>query len=168
MEQAWRSAELAGDVEAMGRLLSDDFVGINMSGQVVTKTQLLERMRNRRTVMTRLDLDDVHVKLIGPTAIVTSRAEVRGQTKAWRCMGPIATHVSIRGWHRGRGRSRTTRRRALGLLLLPRRQRGVPARMHRLRSRSEAAGAEQARITTSAAKAKRYCAASTARINPCP
>jgi ketosteroid isomerase-like protein len=78
MEQAWRAAELAGDVEAMGRLLSDDFVGISMSGQVVTKMQLLERMRNRRMTLTRLDLDDVHVKLIEQTAIVTSRAEVEG------------------------------------------------------------------------------------------
>ena len=65
LEQAWRSAELSGDVDAMGKLLSDDFVGINMSGQVVTKMQLLDRMRRRRMVLTRLDLDDVHVKLIG-------------------------------------------------------------------------------------------------------
>jgi len=78
LEQAWRAAELSGDVDAMGKLLSDDFVGINMSGQVVTKMQLLDRMRRRRTVLTKLDLDDVHVKLIGRTAIVTSRAEVEG------------------------------------------------------------------------------------------
>jgi len=79
VEQAWRSAELNGDVDAMSKLLSDDYVGINMSGQVVTKMQLLDRMRRRRTVLTRLDLDDVHVRLIGTTAaIVTSRAEVDG------------------------------------------------------------------------------------------
>ncbi len=53
LEQAWRSAELSGDVDAMGKLLSDDFVGINMSGQVVTKMQLLDRMRRRRTVLTQ-------------------------------------------------------------------------------------------------------------------
>jgi ketosteroid isomerase-like protein len=90
MEQAWRTAELAGDVEAMGRLLSDDFVGINMSGQVVTKMQLLERMRNRRTILTRLDLDDVHVKLIEQTAIVTSRAEVEGTNEG------VAMHGTYR------------------------------------------------------------------------
>lgn len=90
MEQAWRSAELTGNVEAMGRLLSDDFVGINMSGQVVTKMQLLERMRNRRTVLTRLDLDDVHVKLIDQTAIVTSRAEVEGTNEG------VAMHGTYR------------------------------------------------------------------------
>jgi ketosteroid isomerase-like protein len=78
LEQAWRTAELSGDVDAMGKLLSDDYVGINMSGQVVTKTQQLDRMRRRRTVLTKLDLEDMKVKLIGQTAIVTSRAEVEG------------------------------------------------------------------------------------------
>ena len=61
-----------------------------MSGQVVTKTQLLERMRNRRTVLTRLDLDDVHVKLIEQTAIVTSRAEVEGTNEG------VAMHGTYR------------------------------------------------------------------------
>jgi ketosteroid isomerase-like protein len=79
LEEKWRTAELNGDVDAMSKLLSDDYVGINMSGQVVTKMQLLDRMRRRRTVLTRLDLDDVHVKLIGTrAATVTSRAEVDG------------------------------------------------------------------------------------------
>jgi ketosteroid isomerase-like protein len=49
-----------------------------MSGQVVTKMQLLEWMSRRRTVLTRINLDDMKVKLIGQTAIVTSRAEVEG------------------------------------------------------------------------------------------
>jgi ketosteroid isomerase-like protein len=90
LEQAWRAAELNGDVDAMGKLLSDDFVGINMSGQVVTKMQLLDRMRRRRMVLTRLDLDDVHVKLIGRTAIVTSLANVEGTNEG------VAMHGTFR------------------------------------------------------------------------
>ena len=74
----------------MGKLLSDDFVGINMSGQVVTKMQLLDRMRRRRMVLTRLDLDDVHVKLIGQTAIVTSLANVEGTNEG------VAMHGTFR------------------------------------------------------------------------
>jgi ketosteroid isomerase-like protein len=62
----------------MNKLLSDDFVGITMTGQVVTKMQQLERLRRRTTVLSKLDLKDVHVKLIGMTAIVTSLAEVEG------------------------------------------------------------------------------------------
>jgi len=78
LEEAWRTAEMNGDVDAMDKLLSDDYVGITMSGQVVTKTQQLDRMRRRATVLTKIDFQDVKVKLIGSTAIVTSLAEVEG------------------------------------------------------------------------------------------
>ena len=66
------------DVDAMDKLLSDDYIGITMSGEVVTKMQQLDRMRNRSLVLTKMALDDVKVKLIGSTAVVTSLAEVQG------------------------------------------------------------------------------------------
>jgi ketosteroid isomerase-like protein len=78
MELEWRDAELADDVEAMSKLLSDDYYGITLTGQVVTKTQQLDRMHNRRTTLSRIYLSDTHVKLIGSAAIVTSLAEVEG------------------------------------------------------------------------------------------
>ncbi len=79
LEENWRAAELSGDVDAMDKLLSDDYVGITMSGQVVTKMQQLDRIRKRGLVLTKLALDDVKVKLIGTSAaIVTSLAEVDG------------------------------------------------------------------------------------------
>ena len=78
LEEVWRTAELGDDVDAMDKLLSDDYVGITMTGQLVTKTQQLDRMRNRTTVLSKILLDDVKVKLIGSTAIVTSLAEVDG------------------------------------------------------------------------------------------
>jgi ketosteroid isomerase-like protein len=78
MEQTWRTAQLTGDVVAMDKLLSEDYVGISMNGQVVTKMQQLDRIRNRQLVVTKIDLDDVKVKLIGTTAIVTSLASVEG------------------------------------------------------------------------------------------
>jgi ketosteroid isomerase-like protein len=62
----------------MDRLLSEDYVGITMTGQVVTKMQQLDRVRNRNLVLDKIDFEDVKVKLIGPTAIVTSLADVDG------------------------------------------------------------------------------------------
>ena len=62
----------------MDKLLSDDYVGITMAGQVVTKTQQLDRMRNRSMVLTKIELTDVKVKMIGTNAIVTSLADVDG------------------------------------------------------------------------------------------
>jgi len=79
LEEVWRSAQLNDDVDAMDKLLSDDYVGITMTGQVVTKMQQLDRMKNRTLVLSKIELDDVKVKLIDrSTAVVTSRAEVDG------------------------------------------------------------------------------------------
>jgi ketosteroid isomerase-like protein len=87
LEDVWRQAQLNGDAATMDKLLSDDYVGINMNGQVVTKMQQLERMRNRQLLLTKIDLDDVKVKLIGTTAIVTSRAEIVGTNDGVSVLG---------------------------------------------------------------------------------
>lgn len=78
MEEQWRQALLVGDVAVMDKLLSDDYIGISMTGQVNTKTQQLDRMRLHKVALSRLDLGERQVKLIGSIAIVTSRAEVEG------------------------------------------------------------------------------------------
>jgi ketosteroid isomerase-like protein len=78
LEEQWRQAQLGGDVATMDKLLSDDYIGISMTGQVNTKTQQLDRMRMHKVALTKLDLGDRQVKLIGSIAIVTSRAEVEG------------------------------------------------------------------------------------------
>lgn len=78
LEEQWRQAQLAGDVATMDKLLSDDYIGISITGQVNTKAQQLDRMRMHKVMLTKLDLGDRQVKLIGSIAIVTSRAEVEG------------------------------------------------------------------------------------------
>jgi ketosteroid isomerase-like protein len=78
LEEQWRQAQLAGDVATMDSLLSDDYIGISMTGQVNTKAQQLDRMRNHKIVLSKLDLGEMQVKLVGAIAIVTSRAEVEG------------------------------------------------------------------------------------------
>ena len=78
LEEQWRQAQLGSDVATMDKLLSDDYIGISMTGQVNTKEQQLDRMRLHKVALTRLDLGDRQVKLIGSIAIVTSRAEVEG------------------------------------------------------------------------------------------
>jgi ketosteroid isomerase-like protein len=78
LEEQWRTAQLAGDVDAMDKMLSDDYIGISMSGQVNTKAQQLDRARNHKLTLTRLDLGEMQVKMVGSIAIVTSRAQVEG------------------------------------------------------------------------------------------
>jgi ketosteroid isomerase-like protein len=90
LEEQWRKAQLAGDVATMDRMLSDDFIGISMSGQVNTKAQQLERIRSRKLVVTKIELSDMKVKLVGSVAIVTSQADVEGTSEG----------ASVRGKYR--------------------------------------------------------------------
>lgn len=78
LEQQWRQAELGNDVPAMDKLLSDDYLGITGTGEVLTKSQQLEHMRARQIVITSLDISDIKVKLIGHIAIVNSLAKLEG------------------------------------------------------------------------------------------
>jgi len=81
LEEKWRTAQLAGDVATMDKMLADDFIGISMSGQVNTKSQQLERVRTRRVLISKIELSDMKVKLVGSVAIVTSVADVEGTSE---------------------------------------------------------------------------------------
>ena len=78
LEMVWRQAQLANDVTAMDKLLSDDYLGITANGEVVTKNQQLEHMRQRQLVINKLEMSDLKIKLIGQIAIVTSLARIVG------------------------------------------------------------------------------------------
>ena len=78
LEQQWRSAMLTNDLQQLDKLLSDDYVGISLFGQISTKSMQMDRLRSSKLSITRLDLSDVKVKLLGRVAIVTSLADVAG------------------------------------------------------------------------------------------
>ncbi len=80
LEQQWRTATLASDPAETDKLLSDDYVGISWTGQVSTKAMQLDRLRNHSFTLSRLDLSDVKVKIVGPIAIVTCTAAIDGTT----------------------------------------------------------------------------------------
>ncbi len=103
LEEQWRTAQLNGDVATMDKLLSDDYIGISLNGQVNTKAQQLERVSSRRLTLTRLDLSEMKVKLIGAIAIVTSRAEVEGTSDGESVKGTyrytrVYQHLPTGGW----------------------------------------------------------------------
>ena len=95
LEQQWRQAQLTGDVPAMDKLLSDDFLGITSAGEVVTKAQQLDRMRTRELSLTKLDISDVKIKRVGTSvAIVTSLASIEGTSENRPLTGSFRyTHV---------------------------------------------------------------------------
>ena len=72
LEEQWKQAQMAEDIPLMDRLLSDDFLGITAAGQLVTKSQQLDRMRTRQFEITRFDMADTKIKISGSLAVVTS------------------------------------------------------------------------------------------------
>jgi ketosteroid isomerase-like protein len=78
LEHEWQKAALADDLPAMDKLLSDDYLGITATGEVLTKTQQLDRMRDGKFLITKLDISDTRIKLVGNIAIVTCLAQVEG------------------------------------------------------------------------------------------
>ncbi len=78
LEEQWRRAMVADDAAIIDALLADDYVGISVNGQANTKAQQLDRIRSRRLVITKMDLSDSKVKLVGTIAIVTSLAQIEG------------------------------------------------------------------------------------------
>lgn len=81
LEEKWRVAQLAGDIATMDGMLADDFIGISMSGQLNTKSQQLDRIRNHQLALSRIQLSDMKIKLLDTVAIVTCQAEVEGTSE---------------------------------------------------------------------------------------
>ena len=81
LEQQWRTAQLQSDLPTIDRLLADDYVGISLAGQITTKAQLMSRMRNHLFVISRLDMTEQKVKIVGEVAVVTVRAAVEGTSR---------------------------------------------------------------------------------------
>jgi ketosteroid isomerase-like protein len=77
-EQQWRTAQIAGDVATMDKLMAEDYFGISVSGQLNDKMQQLERVKSRSLAISKIDVSDVKIKLVGRVAIVTSLAEIEG------------------------------------------------------------------------------------------
>ena len=103
LEEQWRKAVLGDDVVAMDKLLSDDYLGIQANGEVVTKTQQLDHMRNHRFVIDKLETSDLKIKLINNVAIVTSLAQVSGVVDGDHLQGSyrytrIYQHLASGAW----------------------------------------------------------------------
>ncbi len=87
LEEAWRSAQISGDLATLDRLMADDFIGISMTGQANTKQQQLDRYRTRTLVLTKIDLNDRKIKVVGNIAIVTTLAAVEGSNEGETMQG---------------------------------------------------------------------------------
>lgn len=78
LEEQYRQAMLEDNVALMRRMLANDYLGIEPNGIIKTKAETLYAWKNHLIAMERLELSDLHVRIYGDTAVVTSRAYVIG------------------------------------------------------------------------------------------
>jgi ketosteroid isomerase-like protein len=86
--QAWSAAELRGDAEALGSLLSEDFVCIGPLGFVLDKAQYLQSRRSGDLKHEAFTWEDLRVREYGEIAVVvgtqTQRSTYQGRDASGR------------------------------------------------------------------------------------
>ncbi len=70
-EEALRAAQLAGDVDALDRLIDDALIFVALDGGVVSKADDLAMHRSKRIRIEKLEPSDRRVALHGDVAVVT-------------------------------------------------------------------------------------------------
>jgi ketosteroid isomerase-like protein len=80
LEESWRDAILKHNVQAMDQLLAEDYIAITSNGTLQSKEQTLAGLKAGTLHFNAIDFSDRKVRFYGQTALVTSRAEVNGNT----------------------------------------------------------------------------------------
>ena len=97
LEDHWRDAILNRNIAAMDALLAGDYMAITANGTLESKEETLARMRSGAVHITSIDVTDRKVRFYGATALVTSRAEVTGNTPEGELKGAYRyTRVYVR------------------------------------------------------------------------
>jgi ketosteroid isomerase-like protein len=81
LNQAYLDSVRRGDVERFRQLLADDFQASTPAGEILDKSQFLERTAGPRT-LDRLEGQDVRIRILGDVAIIhaaTSYTSITGQ-----------------------------------------------------------------------------------------
>jgi ketosteroid isomerase-like protein len=98
----WATAERAGDTDALGPLLADDFLLVGPLGFILDKEQYLGSRRSGDLKHESLDWEDVRVRVYGETAVAvgsqTQHSTYQGRDASGRFR---VTQIAVRhgdGW----------------------------------------------------------------------
>jgi ketosteroid isomerase-like protein len=84
MENEWVKASLASNPDALGPMLSDDFINIDSDGKALNKSETMERMK--KTKWETSEISDLQVNQHGDSAVVTG---------TWRGKGTDSTGKAV-------------------------------------------------------------------------
>ena len=78
--EALARAELERDVDALRRLIHDDFLGVDPSGAMLTKDDTVDTYGSGLIVLQTLVVEEQHIRVFGDTGVVTAQSMMRGRT----------------------------------------------------------------------------------------
>ncbi len=82
MEDAWVKALVSKDQTAVANMIADDFAGFNPEGKHVTKSHLLDEIKNEPNTLSSATNDNMDVHVYGPNlATVTGTTTEKGKDK---------------------------------------------------------------------------------------
>jgi len=99
MIEKYRTALLHRDIPALERIWADDYVFVNASGEVVTKTQRLANLKSAATSFDSIkEEENLTVRVYQNSAVATSRVTIKGQYSGQPISGQYrSTHVWVKG-----------------------------------------------------------------------
>jgi len=81
LEKQWTDAELKQDAVALDRILADDIVEIESTGQVQTKAEDLADLKSGEFKLESLSFGDMKVRVFGNVAVVNGPYAMKGTYK---------------------------------------------------------------------------------------
>ena len=78
VERRWVKAHLELDIEAIEKILAEDYVQIRADGAVISKEDLLESYRSGKRVWDYADSDQYRLSVYGDVAVLVGRWRGRG------------------------------------------------------------------------------------------
>jgi ketosteroid isomerase-like protein len=100
LELQWRTAQLNGDTAVMSSMLSDDYLGISGDGTLATKAETIAAVKSGAVRFTQMNVSDVKIRIYGTTAVVVSKAQVKG-TKDGESISGVYRYTRV--YHRVNG-----------------------------------------------------------------
>src|SRR5262245_9037936 len=82
IDREWNEAYPARNIEALDRIIADDWMCIDGKGRLISKQQLLESVRANPNPFSSHKFDEFQLRIFGDTAIVTGRLRGQGRNAA--------------------------------------------------------------------------------------
>jgi ketosteroid isomerase-like protein len=89
METDRAAAVIKGDVATLENLTADDYMMINLNGQLADKSTTMNNIKTGSIKLTANDVSDMKVRIYGNTAIVTGKSTAKGSIGGRELKGPV-------------------------------------------------------------------------------